>query len=478
MIVDRKKLKKTVIFCTVLLFAVVLACSLGGMQNTDDSSSNVESGNAGHEISEIYNNAIKVSVAVGEGYEISDEDELETTLTTQFISTDDTVAVLRSGKYIMGLRRGQAYITVNSNDGETVYDVTVTANEDIPQMSRLQTAGDIPENDVCLGKGYNALCGEELNVISMDDSQPILDWGKLYGNGKIGMAAINSTKSYNYSGTSMNSFLESYSKKSTVEVSAKLFGKEIYKKRKEFSFFDENSKYSVSSLNQAYIQIQKSYYYIEEDEDEYENYLLPEVKEKLMGTDRAHTTPEAFIKEYGTHVLVSGIYGGSFEYNYSYSDSEYSVLNTINPHSGIGRYIGQYTDLGLKGYKQTVYEGIYEKHFKRKAMKKPELLGECLFKILTDNFKGRLGKIDSAEKLGVETSSLYIGGFAIYSWNRGDTVENTIDHMVEWRDDLDDELIGPKDKWSLYPVWDLIPDDTPEGKARKAEFVKYIQSLQ
>lgn len=50
--------------------------------------------------------------------------------------------------------------------------------------------------------------------------------------------------------------------------------------------------------------------------------------------------------------------------------------------------------------------------------------------------------------------------------------------MVEWRDNLDDELIGPKDRYSLYPVWDLIPEDTPEGKARKVKFVKYIQSLQ
>lgn len=418
--------------------------------------------------------AVKVSIAVGKSYSITEEDERDTMFKNSFTSTDSSVAVLRDGKYILGIRAGKAQITVTNDEKEKVYDVTVSAgsNQANRSVESIET-----ENDIKIGYGYNAMAGEELNEYAL--TKPLFDWSKILKSDELLMddSKVVDTKSFN--GSTLDEFLDSYSKKTTVQITVKVFGIKVYGKRKEFSELNINHTKNVVDINQIYLQIQKKAYYFPEDENGYASYVLPSVWKKLIGTDEKKTTVGEFIQEYGTHVLTSGIYGGSFEWNYVLSDSDKCMLN--DSCMCLYDYLRQIYDTDGEILQQL------DRDMKGYILKHPEVLNRAMLQgadLLDDSawidchdlaqYFYQIGE----KKYGMNTSRKFLGDGKHYANSSvsGQSFDQTLSDYLDWYDALEDGvLIGPMDRFSLYPVWELIPSDTKEGQARRKEFETFIK---
>lgn len=419
-------------------------------------------------------NAQKISIVAGKNYSITKEDERKTTFETTFTSTDSSVAVLRDGKYILALRPGNTEITVTNGDVNHVYDVTVSAD---PNQGNRSTNSQTIENDIRIGYGYNAMGGEELNEFSL--TKPIFNWNKILKSNELLMDDSEEIVTKSFNGSTMDEFMDSYSKKTTVQISVKIFGIKVYGKRKEFTELNVNHVKNVVDINQIYLQIQKSAYYFPEDENGYASYVLPDVWKKLMGTDENKTTVKQFVKEYGTHILTSGIYGGSFEWNYVLADSDKCMLD--DGCKCLYNYLREKYASDDKIMKQI------KSNMKGFLLKRPDEINKAMFQGanlldasvgLTQQDREQYFKTIAQKKYGMNTSTRFVGDGANFAniSVAGQSFDQTISNYMMWRDTLQDGvLIGPRDEFSLYPVWELIPADTQEGKARREEFAKLLE---
>lgn len=457
--------KRTVCFLLLLTAMIFMAvgCSIGKEAEREQT----------EKTDKKMTDAIPISIKVDEDYAISDIDDLTASFQNTYKSEDSSVAVLRDGKYILGLRAGSTVITVNDGEKDTVYDVTVTVGEKAESRSvQTMVENEGQENKIKIGYGYNATKGEELNITTV--TKPVFDWNKVLESGELYTDGSEQTITECYNGSKISEFVDSYSEKSTVNVSVKLFGKKILEKEKITEKLQLKQEKSMKQMNQLYHQIVKRTYDFMGDDDGYVNFVLPEVQEKLMGTDRNKTTVKQFIEEYGTHVLVSGLYGGSFEFSYILSDSNKSPLCSDTYCYLLYSFIYQYQianhlniDLSreyVMNHPDVINQALL--HFQNRSLSEEDAFD--IWKDLDKNYEHN-------------TSRRYIGGNRRWYNNKfefGRTLDQAIYEYSFWLEDVDDSaLIGPRNKYSLYPVWELIPTDTEEGRKRIEEFEEYLKSV-
>ncbi len=395
---------------------------------------------------------VLITIKECESYEISDLNELDASLNCTYTSSDESVADVREGKYIYGLSDGETTIVVDDGDSKTTYEVTVEPDDAdrqsvIDEGSRDVSSDDweTPDNDIYIGCGYNVLDGKEINenTINKGIEHEIFDWEKVYWSGKLYKDNSVVTETNCYSGTSRQSFVDSYSKKTTVSVSVKFWKYTLYKKNKEITESTSVSQNDIKSINQLYQTVTYAKYIFKENMSSYWDYVYDDVKKKLLGTDG--TTVEEFIQQYGTHVLLAGSYGGSFQYNFIDSNSKNCVVNSRwNSAESINRDFisGALFDMTQNHGLAAEYDGFGWAH---------DYDFDSLLVVIGGLFP--------------DTHIGYDLGMSILTYQ-------------DWYMTLNpskSQLIGPMDDQSLYPVWELIPTDTEEGAKRKEEFIKYMK---
>ena len=415
-------------------------------------------------------NVIDITIAQEETYEINDLGALDAALNVTSESSDGSVAVLREGKYIYALRPGNTLIAVNDGTKTENYNVTVTANNSTSKNNNINYI-DLPKDKLYIGCGFNALEDDELNMETILNN-PILDIEKIYQSENFYVDDTVKLDCKTFSGSSTNEFLNSVSKKTTVQAKAKLFGFNLFSIKKEFSDLHSDFHSEFKSINQLYITCQHASYWFVEDENGYESYLLPEVEKRLKGEDG--TSVEDFIDFYGTHFLVGGNYGTFFECDYVLSDAPTSPHNCpANELIDWGNYANNstltpktfdYNQWLLQEIKDedptSRVDGIWdlEELYYFDVQKRVECHSneywDLSFKY-TDSHRYLYRIEDHANFIDAD--------IALWYW--ADSLEEP--HYPE----LFPPLIGPRNSQSLIPVWNLL---SPDYKARKNEFINYV----
>lgn len=395
---------------------------------------------------------IDINISVGEDYEITKENALDTTLNTVSVSSNNTVAELRQGKYICGLRPGNTLIKVTKNNEVTNYNVTVTSGNSGTRS--LGGSEEVPENDIFFGYGFNLLengeCEQE-NIIG----ECVFDWNALYNSGTISCDNSEYLEYKSYSGSTEESFLESYSKKDTVKVSISIgfwkFKTKIFDKTISQIKSSTSNELTIENINQLYWKLTTARYFLNIRQSELKNYLKPEVKSSLMGTDG--TSAADFIKKYGTHIIIGGDYGGFLESNLIIPDN---IFDSKVDYVGLLK--DAFCNTALKKYHSNSYY--------------TPLNGTYIFcRFVGDEFSA-VGK------------DVEIANSSFYNFN-SDYATSISDIYNEWiegmnhRDKYNTSLsyLSPTNSQSLVPVWELIDTSTEEGQKRKEEFIKYIEDI-
>lgn len=147
--------------------------------------------------------AVEVPLITGEAYEISGESLLDAALNCTSVSSDNSAAELRQGKYICGINPGKARIEVTKDGKATKYDVTVA-----PNAEQTGASGDLEENDIGIGQGFNLLDGVECTQENMPENE-MPDWQRLFKDGVMRCDSSKSVEYKSYSGATF-SFIRSF----------------------------------------------------------------------------------------------------------------------------------------------------------------------------------------------------------------------------------------------------------------------------
>ena len=140
-------MKKKVLRVLAAVTCTTMALGLTGCANNEKSDSQNNSSSV------VSNNVKEITIKRGESYKFSDIAPEDVDLSWTYRSDDNSIAEVRSDKYIMGYSAGTTKVYINAGNGEEVYKVTVTERED---ESRLLKVPDIKDVSVYLGSGYNA----------------------------------------------------------------------------------------------------------------------------------------------------------------------------------------------------------------------------------------------------------------------------------------------------------------------------------
>lgn len=418
--------------------ALILLLIITALSSACDNSSNIKT--------------IDINISAGEDYKITEENALETTLNTISVSSDNTVAELRQGKYICGLRPGNTLIKVTQNNKVTNYNVTVTHGNS--GTRNYGGTDEVPENDIYFGYGFNLLengeCDQE-NIIG----ECVFDWEALYNSGKINCDNSEYTEYKSYSGSTVENFTESYSKKDTVKVSVSIgfwkFKTNIYDKTISQIKSGTTNELKIKNINQLYWKWTTAKYFMSISQSELKNYLKPDVNSSLMGTDG--TSVADFIEKYGTHIIIGGDYGGFLESNLIVPDN---IFDSKVDYAGLLK--DAFCNIALKKYHSDSYY--------------TPLNGTYIFsRYIGDMFTSVGPNMEIAH-------NSYYNFFSSETIFISQIYNDWIDGMSH-RDEYGICLayLSPTNSQSLVPVWELIDTSTEEGQKRKEEFIKYIEDI-
>lgn len=391
----------------------------------------------------------------------------------EYKSTDYEVADIVLGKYIYGNAPGKAVIKLKDGDSVKVYSVTVKDDEDRALGTRYRQYNISTFNAASIGYGYNALTQQEINAKNL--AKPVLDWKTIIESGNLYYEEEEHTSYEAISESGIDSYLSKHSQKEYIKTSISIFGFTIGCKKESMSVsVDQNAK--AVSVNEIYCSRSLGCYFIENCR-RYSDYLIPEVRNKLYDSS---VSPEKFMQEYGTHVIVSGYYGGSFKHNYVFSG--YASSNTYKDvYDNIFKYYS--ANNVADNYSNLInFYNIKEKSFYKKGY------GD-LFSTMNSyaGYYKTFGEhsvysLMQEGKLSCDSYTEFMGSHYMSA------VENIMEspyisyaYMKKFlTSDLSDDsavLIGPRDINSLYPVWNLIPQDTKDHIDRRNQFIETYNRL-
>lgn len=412
-----------------------------------------------------------VTLQVGELWEITEESIFETADTT-FQSQDSTIATLRSGKYIYGGKAGETTIQVQNGERTQVFHVTVLPDENIQEYRTGGTWGEEPENALLIGYGFNALENEDCNMQTINqEAGCMFDWQSVLFSGNLTVDSSVKTTANAYTGSSLRDFCNSYKTKDSVPQTFSMFDRNM-ENQKTFKGVNITQS-SLKSINQAYYEISKARYMFTEDADGYFSYLLPEVQDALMGFDG--TTAEEFIRKYGTHILVGGSYGVSFEYTYVISNELTSTDKYSMSFPGNGNSARAFLD-NIQNYIQkskgntaisgwSVADTLLEEYARPIY---PDIDARLIFLGVGTSDNPYSNNIYDNFKIPYTPAFWAIQCVAMEEIRLMDTAQSVY-HQT---------LLGAANKGGLVCVWDLIPrDGTPETENRYREFLTAVQNM-
>ena len=425
-----------------------------------------------------------ISLDIDEDYEIySDMTDLEADEALECESTDESVAVVRNGNHICALRAGNTVITVKAQDETTRYNVTVNAG-DVGERSTVISSEGISENDLYIGYGFNAFSGNELDASSMS-KMPLLDWNKIYNSENFIMMDSESKNTVSaYAERSVDTLINKYSNKSTVSLSVNIFGLGNIRRNLADKYEENINGYSSDTeiVNHLSVSYQRASLWLREDRNNggYSALLTDEAAEDLYGKNCL--SAKNFVEKYGTHVLVSGIYGQKIDCNYAITDGAGSPSSTP---LGVFKNYDQLKDNNIDYYNDRILKLTFNYNPTDAEMFRG-------MNILEEDIDCHEGRTCTDYKLSYKV--LGCTGFfdnmpADYRTKdcyklRGTCLVEFTNTYREWQQYMDSyyknapddvgTLIGPKNSNSLVQVWDLIPKSYENYHKRVDEFINYL----
>lgn len=438
----KKKIIALILACAVLT-SVFTACG-----NTKDSSITENTS-----ISD--NNGTKIELTVGESYMFNDAEDGQIDQNWTFESDNEDVAYVMAGKYIYTGSAGTANITVNKGDSCDIYNVVVTEPQD--DSDRLLKVDDIRDINVYLGAGFNAFESDQFvtndqlilgrTIIKSD----IINEEFVDDSSLIIRAGGDTDKFLYIEGESKDSYSNNYNK--TIEGALSIDVKNIVKGAGEGKFVDSDS--DSKAVSKAYTTVfsynQKYIYVLNADEEELRNMAKQNKSawKTLNGTNGA--TPEEVFEKYGTHIITQATIGGRLELD--------TVLSSTDENTSSQDLLKIAGNLKVQ---VSVVEGEASASYSDETIK------------------------ELNKKNATMTTSVKVYG--------GDSTQATLitdlDSFTKvypkWYDSLNSD--NPKNQngelltfigttqAGLIPIWELIPDDTEEGIARRNELIEYYNS--
>lgn len=422
----------------IILLSICMVFSVTSCTNVNDYSQ----GGIDSEVKNSKKDIETIRINIGETYDIFEGNKYYDDINIKWEVSEKSVADLRNSKFILGLNTGITDMKITYPEGVKKYHIEV---EDANTNRAVYEDINNEDSDIIDGIGYgiNVIQAEGASEEEIQKMKPILNVNKMIKDEKILYSEENAVEYTSINGETIREFVSNYCELYSASVGGgigKLFSAGAKVSYEKSINKLENSNYSINKYS-TLVKILKVFF--RENSDNYCKYLCGEeadyenreIWKELIGTDEKHTSVEDFIKKYGTHIIVSGDFGGRADLNYVVSakksqSSEKSVKETT-----------------------TTIKTFFTKTKTKKSI--DEIL-----------------KTAEVNNVSVDFYSKAEGGDTKrYSL---DSLGNYNNNFEKWMDSISEQnstLINFENA-SLYPIWNLLTD---KYKDRKEEFKKYVE---
>lgn len=371
-------------------------------------------------------NATAIELEVDTSYKI--EQPLEGAV---FSTEDDNIAGVSEDGYIVGVNEGKTTVTETNGTQTRTYRVTVTDNTYDDDDKGFGNFTDVDDITGFVGAGYNVIASDFINGNDANITYPVFDPDKLIDSGSLRINRNNRKSStVRVEGESMESFMEDYAKKTSISVGASFGNFFSASVDVAFSTTAKNSLVSNSKFMRFHANVQEFAVSLASGESKYSDFLSDEFQKDLVDPE---VTAEELFAKYGTHVIISAVYGGRLDFNYYLYSTETSTT-TEDINSIGGKLSANISSFGLNGSVQ-----------------------------LDNSYKSEA----ASKKIEIATTTNTFGGDPAVNMS---SIDAMAENYSEWLSSISatPTLIGTLNANSLYPIWKLLPD-TEEGRARARE---------
>ena len=283
------------------------------------------------------------------------------------------------------------------------------------------------------GMGYNVITSPYINAESVQSSNWIFDQAAIRKTQMTADSASNFVQISKIEGDSLESFMNQFDQKVSAKAGintptpwAKFTG----------SFSAQRSGTSEGEVARHYIkntvESRRTIVTWSPQPDSFYNYLTTEFKNDLLNNN---FSPKDLFDKYGTHIIRSGVLGGKIDFNYElYSTTQHDLSEFSN--------------------KLTANISSTYLNFDAEA-------------------ESKIKKDASAKNVIISTNSTTVGGSSLDM----SSLEKMKENYQAWLTSLKNEcaLIDIKDTTSLYPIWNLIPNEKQYAQ-RKQALIDYFDA--
>jgi len=353
---------------------------------------------------------------------------------TTYSVKDDSIVMVSEEGFVSALNVGETVVTVNGRNTSDNYKIVVEDLRDEDEK-RFGNFTNIDDSTAYIGAGINLLTSGNPSSTDCILTHPILDADKVAASGKLKLSNENTVHTMTISGDSMSSFTDDYTTKIKVGGSAK-YGK-LFSASIDTDFSSTASIKNTTQTNylKFYSSVEKMTLNLCASTKELKAMLSEEFVEDLFGLGSQVLTPEEVIGKYGSHLILSAVYGGRMDFTYFLSSTESST--TASDMKNVSAKVS----LAISNFSADA-NGSYSSDAKKTA---------------------------SSKNISIYESSNVVGGKTLDMSSTDAMRANYQTWLSSLSDDANYSMIGLVNENSLLEIWSFLPDG-----ARKNEFISYF----
>ncbi|HQC54377.1 MAG TPA: MAC/perforin domain-containing protein [Clostridia bacterium] len=298
----KSRLWKTI--CVVLCFSVLLSFLVACSKKHNDADD------------------VKNTLTV---YMLGDSVNLPYDAYTTYEIEDDSIVMVSEEGFVSALNVGETIITVNGKDSSEKYKVIVEDTRD-DEDKRFGNFADIDSSTAYIGAGINLLTSGNPSSFDCILEYRILDESKIAQFGRLeSSSGENEINTLMIQGDSMESFTDNYSSQIKIGGTAKygkMFSASI---DTDFSSSASMKGATQTSYLRFFSTVSKMRLALSSNMKDINLMLDDEFKEDLFGTGTKVLKPAEVIEKYGSHLILSAMYGGRMDFTYFLSSTSTST---------------------------------------------------------------------------------------------------------------------------------------------------------
>ncbi|HQC54379.1 MAG TPA: MAC/perforin domain-containing protein [Clostridia bacterium] len=242
---------------------------------------------------------------------------------TTYEIDDDSIVMVSEEGFVSALNEGETIITVNGKDSSEKYKVIV--EDTIEEDKRFGQFANTDDSTGYVGAGINLLTSGNPSSRDCIIEYRILDTKKVVDAKQLKVAYENKANTMIIKGDSMESFAEDYSTQIKIGGTAKygkMFSASI---DTDFSSTASMKGATQTSYLRFFSTVSKLRLTLSTSKKKLDTMLTDEFKEDLFGTGTEVLEPKDVIEKYGSHLILSAVYGGRMDFTYFLSSTETST---------------------------------------------------------------------------------------------------------------------------------------------------------